>query len=218
MHHRTGALEAAHHPKVTLVAVEVRKEDHPRLVVLGGRLEYMTAQRDRRGQYLFVALGVPGVEGCERGGSGGRYGIEDAEEGVGEALIVPPDKLRVVEVVAGVHLDALREPPTHLHLPILVQQGRLYAVHLLGVVSDDREAHLHGVVKVAMAPVTFEGRVEHGPEPVEYHGVRDLREDTAVDLRVVLRRLGNGGEGAARHEDHLSSLALHELALLLVCG
>src|SRR4028119_1517560 len=49
MHHRTGALKGAHHPKVVLVAVEVSKEDHPRLVVLGWRLEYMAAQRDRRG-------------------------------------------------------------------------------------------------------------------------------------------------------------------------
>src|SRR5215208_3487418 len=131
MHHRTGALEATYHPKVVLVAVEVRKEDHPRLVVLGGRLEHMTAQRDRRRQYLFVAVSVPGVEGRERGGGCGRYGIEDAEEGVGEALVVSPDKLGVVEVVAGVHLDAIRETPAHLHFPVLVQQGHLYSVHLL---------------------------------------------------------------------------------------
>src|SRR5918912_74988 len=145
MHHRTGALEAAHHSKMVLVAVEVRKEDHTRLVVLSGRLEYVAAQRDRWGQYLLVAVGVPGVEGCERRGSGWRYGIEDAEEGVGEAFFVSPDKLGVVEVVAGVHLDALREAPAHLHFPVLVEQGRLYAVHLLGVVFDDREAHLHGI-------------------------------------------------------------------------
>jgi hypothetical protein len=29
MHHRTGALETAHHSKMVLVAVEVREEDHP---------------------------------------------------------------------------------------------------------------------------------------------------------------------------------------------
>src|SRR5215213_8044772 len=218
VHYGAGAFEPPDHAEVVLVAVQVREEDHTRLVVLGGRLEYVAAERHRGGQYFFVAVGVTGLEGRERAGGGGRYGVEDAEEGVGEAFLVPSDELGVVEVVAGVHLDALREASAHLHLPVLVQQGHLYAVHLLGVVSYDREAHLHGVVEVAMAPVTFEGRVEHVSQPVEYHGVRDLRENTAVDPRIVLWRLGYGGEGAARHEDHPPSLALHELALLLVCG
>src|SRR5215210_1625204 len=206
VHYGAGAFEPPDHAEVVLVAVQVREEDHTRLVVLGGRLEYVAAERHRGGQYFFVAVGVTGVEGRERAGGGGRYGVEDAEEGVGEAFFVPSNELGVVEVVAGVHLDAPREASAHLHLPVLVQQGYLYAVHLLGV------------VEVAVAPVTFEGRVEHAPEPVEYHGARDLRQYAAVDLRVLLRLLGNGGEGAARHEDHAPSLALHEPALLLVGG
>src|SRR6266566_7707134 len=45
-----------------------------------------------------------------------------------------------------------------------------------------------------------------------------LRQNSAVDLRVVLRSAGDPCELAARHDHDLAALALHESALFLVRG
>jgi hypothetical protein len=55
--------------------------------------------------------------------SGGRRdGIEDAKQGVRVAVRVAGDQFGVIEVVAGVHLNALVEPAAHGDLAVLVQK------------------------------------------------------------------------------------------------
>src|SRR5204863_282474 len=61
-----------------------------------------------------------------------------------------------------------------------------------------------------------ERRIEHVAEPVDDDGLADLREDAAVDLEIVVRVSGAGGQGAARHQDDPAADRFDEAALLLV--
>src|SRR5215210_1408015 len=216
VHDRACALLTPDHPEVLLVAAQVGEEDDARLVEAGGRLEDVAAQREGGGEYRFVAIRVAGVECMQRGRGGGGYGVEDAEESVGEAFVIAPDEVGVVEIVARVHPDALGEAAANLDLAAGVEEGDFNAVDLLRVVADNGEAYIGGGVKVAVAPVTAQGRVEHLAEPVDDDRRRDLGEDGPVDLGVVVGAFGVGGQGAAGHQDHTPTLALDECALLLV--
>src|ERR687895_440012 len=154
--HRASALLPPDHSKVVLVAVDVSQEDDTSLVVEGRCPEDVTAQGDGWREYLFVWACVPGVE--------------DAQEGVGETFFIAPDQVRVIEVVARVHPDVLREAAAYVDLAVRVEEGDFDAVDLISVVVDNGEAYFRGVVEVVVAPVTTQGRVEHLPEPVDDNG------------------------------------------------
>ena len=144
----------------------------------------------------------------------GAIGVEDAEQRVAAR----GDQLRVVEVVARVEADALRQAPADLDLARGVEQRDLDAVDLVGVVADDAEHDLGGPVEVRRAPVAGERRVEHVAEPVQDRRALELAQHGAVDLAVVVGRRGDRGQCAAGHDDDLRARALDELALVLVGG
>ncbi|CAM5238203.1 hypothetical protein SGLAM104S_09362 [Streptomyces glaucescens] len=77
--------------------------------------------------------------------------VEDAEQGVAEALVVAGDQLGVVEVVAGVAAHALREAAAQVDLALRVQQGHLDAVDLVGVGGDDLQEGVGGRVEIGGA-------------------------------------------------------------------
>src|ERR687894_454462 len=167
VHDRACAFLSPDHPEVILVAVYVGQKDHTSLVVAGGRLEDEAAQGDGRIEYLLVATCVASVEGLQ-GCRGCRSdGVEDAKQGVGEAFVVAPDEVGVVEVVPGIHPDAIGEAAAYLDLAGGVEEGDFDAVALLRVVVDNREAYFGGCIQVAVSPVTAQGRVEHLAEPVD---------------------------------------------------
>src|SRR5215208_6969632 len=168
--HRACALLSPDHSKVVLVAVYVGQEDDASLVVAGRGLEDVAAQGDGGREYLLVAVCIPGVEHLQGYRGCGCDGVEDAEEGVGEAFFIALDQVRVVEVVARVHPDAIREAAAYVDLAARVEEGDFDAVDLLGVVVDDGEAYFRGGVEIAVAPVTTQGRVELLAEPVDDDG------------------------------------------------
>src|SRR5215203_7345186 len=94
--HRAGALLSPDHSKVVLVAVYVGQEDDASLVVAGRGLEDVAAQGDGGREYLLVAVCIPGVEHLQGYRGCGCDGVEDAEEGVGEAFFIALDQVRVV--------------------------------------------------------------------------------------------------------------------------
>ncbi len=98
----------------------------------------------------------------------------------------PGDQLRVVEVVAGVHLDRLVEAAAHVDLALLVEQRDLDAVGLGGIAVDDGDRRIHRLVEILGAPIARQRRVEHVAEPVDDHGLADLRQHTVIDLGVVV--------------------------------
>ena len=215
---RARALLAADHPEVALVPVEVGEEDDAGLVAVGRRLEDVAGERHGRREDLLVAVEVAVVERGERRRRGRRDRVEDPEQRVAVAAHVAADQRRVVEVVARVHADALRQPPAQRDLAVGVEQRDLHAVDLRDVLVDDREQRVAGGVEVVVAPVAGERRVEGGAEPVQDRRPLERAEHVAVGLGVVLRVQRGGGERAAGHQDHLGAGALDERALLLVRG
>ena len=87
-----------------------------------------------------------------------------------------------------------------------------------GVGADDGEAVLHGVGDRGCAPVAFERGIEHGAEPVEDDGLANLREDAGVDGCIVVGVAGDGGQGAAGHEDDAATGGFDGFALIEVGG
>ena len=102
---RAGALQPADHPEVVLVAGQPGQEDDPGLVGRGRRGEQVAGERDGGGEDRLVGVLVAVVERRQRRGGGGRDRVEDAQQRVAARA----DQSRVVEVVAGVEPDAVRQ-------------------------------------------------------------------------------------------------------------
>src|SRR5258708_7807693 len=79
---RARALLTADHGEVALVTVEIGHEDDTRFVEPRRRLEDVARQRHGWRQDVVEGVVAPSRELAERGGGGGRDGVEDAEEGV----------------------------------------------------------------------------------------------------------------------------------------
>ena len=105
-----GGLQPADHREAVLVAVQPGQEGDPGLVVERGRLEDVPGQRQRRRHLRVVRRQVVVVQGGQRGRRRGSDGRERSEQRVGVMGAVATDQLGVVEVVAGVEADAVRQP------------------------------------------------------------------------------------------------------------
>lgn len=68
-----------------------------------------------------------------------------------EITLIAGDQLRIIEVVAGVHLDALVEAPSHVDLALLVKQRDLDTIVLGGVAVDDGNGGVHCLVEILCA-------------------------------------------------------------------
>src|SRR5207248_9480111 len=134
-------------------AVKVRQEDQTRLVVAGGGRKDVARQRHGRRERVLVAAQIPVVERGERGRGGGRDRVEDTEQRVAVAVRVAPDERGVVVVIARIHPHTRRQPAAHAHFALGVKKRYLDAINLAGVLGDDGEAHVHGRVTVAVAPI-----------------------------------------------------------------
>ena len=171
---RAGALLAADHDEMVLQAVEVGEEHDAGLVEAGRRLEDVARQRDGGLEQVEELVVAAAAERLEGGRGDRRDGVEDAEQGVGVAVLVAGDQLGVVEVVAGVHAHALRQAAAHGDLLLLRQERDLDAVDLGGVGLDRGEAGVHRRHVVGVAPVAGQRRVEHLAEPVDDHRLLHL--------------------------------------------
>ncbi len=126
------------------------------------------------------------------------------------------DQLRVVEVVAGVHADALGQPLAQRDLLVRVQQRDLDAIDLGHVGLDDPDDRVERGLEVRGAPVSGELRVEHLAQPVQDHRRRRGAQQLAVDRAVVVGARSRRAQRARGHQDHRRALALDELELLRV--
>jgi hypothetical protein len=214
MQSRAGALEAAHHAEVALVAAQVGEEDDAGLVAGGRRLEQAVGEGHGGGEALLEAGAVAGVERLERRRGRGGDCVEDAEQRIAGALAVAPDELGVVQIVARVEAHARRQSAAERPLAVRVQERRLDAVDPLGVGGDQLQHGFRGLVEVAGAPVRGEVGVELLAQPVQDHGAPCLAEYRVVDRAVVVRAPRRGGQGAARHDHGPAALALDEAQLL----
>src|SRR5262249_42651494 len=113
MNERARRLLAADHMEVILQTVEVGEKDDAGLVEPGRRLEDVPRQRKRRRQGGMERIRITGRELPQSKGSSGCNGIEDAEQRIRVASVVARDQLRVVEVVASIHANALGETAAH---------------------------------------------------------------------------------------------------------
>ena len=99
------------------------------------------------------AAEIAGRELREPRGGGRRDAVEDAEQRIGKPELVAGDQLGIVEVVAGIHAHALRQPPAHGDFLALRQERDFHPVDLVGMVGDDREAGLHRLARIGRAPI-----------------------------------------------------------------
>ena len=129
---------------------------------------------------------------------------------------VAGDQRRIVEIVAGIHAHARRQAAAHGDLLAVVEQRNLDAVDLLRMGRQDRQADLHRRHVVGVAPVAVQRGIEHLAQPVDQDRLAHLGEDAAVDLLVIRRAGGAGGERPARHQDDPPARGLDRLALFLV--
>jgi hypothetical protein len=163
-------------------------------------------------------------EFAQRGAGRGRDGVEDAQQRIALAVrllgaeAVAGNEFGVVEIVAGVHANARWQPAAHRNFLVLVEQGDLDAVHLVGVRSDHGQRRVHGLVGVVVAPVALERGVEHVAQPVQHHGLLGLAQDAVVHALVVGRASGHAGQGAAGHHDQPAAEFLDGGHLLFVAG
>src|SRR5205085_2486333 len=77
----------------------------------------------------------------------------DAEQRVRKTLRVAGDQLGIVEIVAGIHLDVLVQPPAHVDLALLVEQRDFDAIDLGHVGIDDGHGRVHRLLEICRAPV-----------------------------------------------------------------
>ena len=82
--------------------------------------------------------------------------------------------------------------------------------------ADHVEAGIGCLVQIGAPPIAMQGGVEHVSQPVNDDRLPHLRQDAIVDMSVVVGRRSRGGEGTARHQDHLPAKPFHEADLLLI--
>src|SRR5207249_11137609 len=92
MRHGAPALGPPEHPKVRLVAVQIRQEHDARLVRVRGGLEDVARQRDAGRERPAVPGHVAPVQGLQRGRRSGRDRVEDPQQRVAVPMTVsrPP--------------------------------------------------------------------------------------------------------------------------------
>ena len=146
------------------------------------------------------AVRVVGGKPHQRGRRGRRDRVENPQQRIGIALAVARNQLGVVEVVAGIHAHAGRQPAPHRNLALLVQQRDLYAVDLAGIGRDDRDRGIGGGVEIGRAPIARKLRIEHVAEPMDDHRLAHLREDAAIDPGIVVGRATDARERARGHQ------------------
>ena len=135
------ALLSADHGEMRLVAVQPGHEHHAGLVEARRRLEDMPAQRHRRRQDGVEAAQVAARQrGQRRRPPPARWDRRCRAARRSSPAASPAISSGVVEVVAGVHAHARRQPAAHGDLLLLVEQRDLDAVHLGGIVADDGRA------------------------------------------------------------------------------
>ena len=136
MHDAARALLPADHREVRLVAVEPRQEHDARLVEARRRREDVARQRHGGREHRVETRAIAGRERGERRRRGGRDRVEDAEQRVGVARRIAADQRREVEVVAGVHAHAGRQPRAQRDLLGVVEERHLDAVDLRRVGAE----------------------------------------------------------------------------------
>ena len=216
MTHRAGALLAADHREVVLIAVQPGKEDDTGLVEAGGRGEDQPGQRDGRLENLPESGLVAGGKPRQRRRGGRRDRIEDAEQRIGIALLVAEDQFGEIEVVAGIHPHAGRQLAPHGDFPVGVEQGDLDAVDLVRVGLDRVERGRHRRGDIVGTPIAGKRRVEHVAEPVDDHRFAGLGQQAVIDPEIIVGRGRDPGEGAAGHQDDRRAGRLDRFELLLI--
>src|SRR4051794_2895264 len=106
---RPPGLETTDHGEAGLVAVQPGQEGDAGLVVVRRRREDLPRQRNGRLEDLLVRREVTPVQGLQSGCGCRCDRREDPEQCVAVAVLVAADQLGVIEVVAGVQPDALRQ-------------------------------------------------------------------------------------------------------------
>ena len=132
------------------------------------------------------------------------------------ALLVAVDQFGKIEIVAGIGLHALRQTPPHAHFLVLVQERQLDAVDLAGVVGDDVDADIHRRDVIGFAPIALQRRIEHFAEPMDDQRLAHLFENAAINLGVIVGRLGGDDQCAARHQDDAAAAGFDRLDLFLI--
>ncbi len=97
------------------------------------------------------------------------------------SLAVAGDQLGIVEVVAGEHDDAFRQPVAQQHLLAGIEQRNLYALDLAGMALDDGDDRVERRLEIVAAPIAFQCRIEHVAQPVQDDLAGGLCEDAVVD-------------------------------------
>ena len=92
---------------MVLVAVEISHQDDAGLVEPGGRAEDVARQRHGGFEDVVEFLGPVAGERFQGGRGGRRDGVEDAQKRIRIAFVVAGDELGEIEVVAGVHANAV---------------------------------------------------------------------------------------------------------------
>ena len=152
MQRRARALLPADHGEMILMAVQIGHEHDAGLVEPRRRLEDVARQRHRRPKHVVKALRIGSREPRQRVGRRRRDRVENAEQRVRIALVVAGDQLGVIEIVAGIHLDAVGQPAAHVDLALLVEQRDLDAIDLRRVGVDDGDRGIHRLAEIGRCP------------------------------------------------------------------
>ena len=176
----------------------------------------MAREFQRRGEDGAEILPPVSRKRRQRGRGRRRDRIENAEQRVRIALLVALDQFREVEVVAGIHANAVRQAAAKRDLLALVEQRDLDPVHFRRIGLEHGETDFHRFPVVVVAPIAGERGIEHLAQPVDDDGFRNLRQDAVVDPEIVLRLPGGRGQSARGHQDYPTAGLLDRAALLLV--
>ena len=102
---------------------------------------------------------VESADGC--GGWAGDA-IEDAKQGVAEAVAVSQNEFWVVKVIPCVQLHAGRKTLAKIDFSFFIQQRNLDAVNFCGVLCNDFQTNLGSLVEVPGTLVPVESGLKHG--------------------------------------------------------
>src|SRR5208282_2511979 len=165
---------------------------------------------------LLVITRVACIQGSQGQSGGRRNAIEDSKKSIAVTSLITLDEFRIVEIVTGVHSDALGEETAHGDFSLWIEQRDLNAVYFSPGVANDAQAGLHIFFDTVSAPVAFQLRIESFTKPVQNGRGGQLRKDLRVGAVIVIRRFGASGEIAAGHQYDLSAGILDEGALFLI--
>jgi hypothetical protein len=102
-----AGLQGRWHDEMRLIAIQPRKKGNPCLVIPRRGAKDLPAQGNSRGQQGVIGCGLAKGQRLQRLTGRGRYGRENAQQGMRKMRSIAGNQISIVEVIAGIQPDPI---------------------------------------------------------------------------------------------------------------